>query len=202
MIIQAVGFAIQLVSVAVSAADVTPTVTAVGTRGFQHLRSMEGAVELAANENISGVRRSDGTIGVWGTSFYFQMERFPASIGTVKKLKLSKTQVIVLRDDGTVLQWGYTSSHPQQPPDLAGVVDIESNFKSTLVILADGSLVGWGNNQSGQVTPPPDLGPVKHVPILVPPLRLRRTIGRHTPSLLTERCDPGVGSASRIRRLA
>jgi hypothetical protein len=66
---------------------------------------------------------------------------------------------MVLKNDGTIVAWGYNSAGQTTiPPGLSNVVAISSGFGSfSLALKANGTVVAWGYDGHGQCEVPNDL---------------------------------------------
>lgn len=70
---------------------------------------------------------------------------------------------LALRDDGTVLAWGYNDSGelgngttaldpvPRPVPGVTNAIAVAAGTTNALVLLANGTLVSWGDNQFGEL---------------------------------------------------
>ena len=63
---------------------------------------------------------------------------------------------MALKDDGSVVSWGWNYAGQATVPLLAksGVMAIAAGFAHTLALLTNGSVAAWGENFNGQTTVP------------------------------------------------
>jgi hypothetical protein len=68
---------------------------------------------------------------------------------------------LALKNDGTVVGWGYNAYGQASPPGgLQGVVAVSAGEEHSIALKSDGTVVGWGHNQYGQATVPAGLSNV------------------------------------------
>lgn len=96
-------------------------------------------------------------LAVWGEPTALVMT-LPFAFTDAVAVAASSNRSLVLRANGTVVEWGATvSGGTPMPSGLANVVAIAMGPQHALALRADGTVVGWGVNTYGQATPPADL---------------------------------------------
>src|SRR6185369_13824214 len=79
----------------------------------------------------------------------------------IKAIAAGYNYTLALRDNGTVVSWGYNSDgQTNVPTGLRGVAAIAAASRHSVALKSDGTVVAWGDNSSGQVTVPPGLSGV------------------------------------------
>lgn len=74
-------------------------------------------------------------------------------------------QVIVIKEDGTILTWGYKNDYGQYtvPKGLKKVKEAAGGCEHAVVLKQDGTVIAWGKNDFGQCSVPKGLKDVKAI---------------------------------------
>jgi hypothetical protein len=65
---------------------------------------------------------------------------------------------LALRDDGTVVAWGWNNAgQTNVPAGLSDVMVVAAGYAHSLALRSDGTIVAWGANENGQTTVPSGL---------------------------------------------
>jgi hypothetical protein len=115
-------------------------------------------VEIAAGNNYTVARRSDGSVIAWGDNSKGQcvVPALPSGLSYVE-IASGSAHAVARRSDGSVVAWGWAAYGQCQVPTLpAGVtcVEVAAGGQHTVARLSDGSVVAWGRNDFGQCTVP------------------------------------------------
>jgi alpha-tubulin suppressor-like RCC1 family protein len=142
-------------------------------------------VQFAGLQNITAISsglghymalKSDGTVWAWGMNNYGQVGNgksdpmVPVSIPTmvqgisdVKAISAGGVNSLVLKNDGTVWEWGATNASdlmnaptdleltPKQITELSSITEISNGLAHSTALDADGNVWDWGNNEIGQL---------------------------------------------------
>ena len=91
----------------------------------------------------------------WGSDFYSRTPVPIAAQSGVIAIAVGDHHIVALRNDGTVVAWGWgNNGQSAVPSNLSGVTSIAAGDYHTLALKNDGSVVAWGNNNYGQVIEP------------------------------------------------
>jgi hypothetical protein len=102
--------------------------------------------------------RADGTMATWG--YYSRDQAPPTNAVDLVAISLgdagSTANNLVLRADGTVVNWT-GSTKPPQPVALTNgnIVAVAAGGAHQLALRDDGTVIAWGSNTSGQTNVPP-----------------------------------------------
>ena len=126
-------------------------------RTWREYRSWLAALSLAVLLTTAGPVLVGGTVVEWGTG---QIPP-PAGLVGVVAIAAGEYHSLALKNDGTVVGWGYNFDLEATPPaGLSGVVAIAAGELHSLALKNDGTVVGWGDDQFGQASPPAGLAGV------------------------------------------
>ncbi|MGZ5508771.1 MAG: immunoglobulin domain-containing protein, partial [Limisphaerales bacterium] len=124
----------------VNAADVAIALRADGTVSGVSMSApatWTNIVAVACNLLSSYALRSDGIV--------LSNDPIPTGLNNVVAISASETQVMALRNNGTVIAWQYGLATPTNvAPALTNVVAIASGYNIGLAAKSDGSVVAWG----------------------------------------------------------
>jgi len=95
-------------------------------------------------------------VAAWGYNGSGQVN-VPGDITNVVVLGAGAGHSLVLRNDGTVAEWGIDSIQTRPPLDLTNAIAVSAGNSHNLALRADGGVVAWGVNNWGQTNVPPDL---------------------------------------------
>jgi hypothetical protein len=85
----------------------------------------------------------------------------PFGLSNITALAIGSRHTVALRQDGTVVSWGYSDyGVTNVPPGLSNVVAIAAGQTNTVALKSDGTVVAWGDNTYGQSFVPPGLSNV------------------------------------------
>lgn len=74
----------------------------------------------------------------------------------MKAIAAGYSHALALRNDGTVVGWGYNNYGPATPPiGLSNVIAIAAGQNHSLALKSDGSVVTWGGFPGRDTTVPP-----------------------------------------------
>jgi hypothetical protein len=160
---------------------------------------LTGVTAIAAGGRHTVALKKDGTLVAFGLNDNGQVTGIPTTEGSssaiaspvilggrpltgVVAIAAGDTHTVALRNDGTVMVWGYPAS-PDDESDcargrpltlggdvLTGVTAIAAGGRHTLAMKNDGTMVAWGSNYSGEVTGTPTTGDELHA--IASPVRL------------------------------
>jgi hypothetical protein len=121
---------------------------------------------------------SNGTVVAWGDNQSGQTTGTPAIIppysvtanpvtlngvvlSDVKAIAGGGSHTVALKNDGTVVAWGYGGYFQTTiPAGLSNVTAIAAGYMHTVALKSDGTVVAWGSNLEGQTTVPAGLSNV------------------------------------------
>ena len=130
--------------------------------------------ELAAGGNHSGVRKSSGSIVLWGRNASNECTP-PANLGEATRLVLGGAHSMILRADGTPVCWGLNNfGQCNVPASVTTLIDIAGGCYHTAGLRPNGTVTVWGNNIFGQTAVPAGLTGVVDV---------EAGVGQHTLAL-------------------
>ena len=138
---------------------------------------ISGVTDIAVGDLYSLALKSDGTVWAWGSNYYGELGNgtttdspTPVQVNTsgvtVTNIASGGSHGLALKNDGTVLAWGFNShgqlgseitdfpaflSTPVQVPDLSDVKDIAGGAYHSLALKSNGTVSAWGNNSSGML---------------------------------------------------
>src|SRR5262249_39069734 len=112
--------------------------------------------------------RSDGTVWGWGDNRLLQLHlpdtvsnaSTPTRIPDISGATAVSTSIglsAVLRNDGTVLSWGYTVKNGSvvdgfgAVPGFTGIAAVSAGGAHIVALRADGTVWTWGSNSMGQL---------------------------------------------------
>jgi len=125
---------------------------------------LSNVTDIVAGGLLNAVRKSDGTITLWGGSGFCDLTNSPSDLTNIAAISVSDTHVLAVRSNGTVLAWGSNSfGQTNVPTGLTGVVAVASGFCHSMALTGDGQVVVWGSSQScgdGTTNVPANLGRV------------------------------------------
>ena len=129
-----------------------------------------GITAIAAGWAYNVAVLTNGNVIAWGDILSSYPEaaatKVPSSATNVSIVSASSFHSLALRNDGTVLGWGYYSPYngEQPPPNgLSNIVAIAAGPDHDLAVKSDGTVVAWGTNDLGQCTVPSGLSNVVDV---------------------------------------
>ncbi|MBS4099360.1 MAG: hypothetical protein KGZ83_21315 [Sulfuricella sp.] len=129
--------------------------------GLDNVSQIAGSSFISYGYGFSYAVKKDGTVWRWKREIvaydtqhpcYFQawpltpIEQV-AGIDQVVSLKISRSEVVALKSDGSVWTWKHTQSTPRQMAGLDGVTAVfAGGWDNGFAIKSDGSVFGWGDN--------------------------------------------------------
>lgn len=85
----------------------------------------------------------------------FDQAAAPGELINVVAIAAGALHFLALRNDGTIIAWGFDSDgQATVPPGLTGVIAIAAGMFHSLALKSDGTVVAWGNNDFAQTTIP------------------------------------------------
>jgi len=122
------------------------------------------AARVGWTHNGCVVLNMDGTVkvAVVADNDKYNLEGVPEDLSNVKAIASTNFDIMALKEDGTVVVWGYNGDG-QCDADLSDVTAIATgNVYSPycLALKEDGTVVAWGDNTDGQCDVPADLSDV------------------------------------------
>ena len=114
-----------------------------------------GAVQaLDAGWSHSLALKGDGTVAVWGTNNYNQLDVPPDATGVVA-VAAGYDHNLAVRADGTVVGWGLNDDGQVTiPPGVTGIVSVAGAGTHSLALREDGAVLAWGDPGSGRLNVP------------------------------------------------
>ena len=115
------------------------------------------APEIAI-EQPAGITLGNSILA-WGDNASGQTS-VPAGLTDVQAIAAGLWHTVALKNDGTVIAWGYNfkSSGPTAvPAGMGDVWAIAAGRYHTVALKNDGTVISWGNNSNGQTTLPAGL---------------------------------------------
>ena len=144
------------------------------------IAGVRDAVQVAAGVTFSAAVLADGSVRVWGSNdagllangksgYTADCSRVPVPVeglAGVKRIVLTDTDALVLKQDGTVWGWGRNSAgelcdgtteprtHPVQMKGIANAVDLDIGGNS-VIVLSDGTVWMCGANNDASMSSAP-----------------------------------------------
>jgi alpha-tubulin suppressor-like RCC1 family protein len=130
--------------------------------------SLSNAVAVAAGRQHALALKSDGTVVAWGssnvvtrtlqgafvTNHYGQLD-VPVGLDRVVAVACGDYHNLALREDATVVAWGWNSGGQTNVPSHAtNVIAVAAGSAHSLALQANGTVLAWGTNTSGQLNVP------------------------------------------------
>jgi alpha-tubulin suppressor-like RCC1 family protein len=136
---------------------------------------LTGMTAIGGGANFTVALKNDGSVWTWGSNTYGELGNgSPAgfsnvpvqvsSIYDITSIARGIQNAVVLKNDGTVWDWGYNnygqlgngtsgsySNVPVQVSGLAGVVAVAGGAYHSLALKNDGTVWTWGFNMYGQL---------------------------------------------------
>jgi alpha-tubulin suppressor-like RCC1 family protein len=135
---------------------------------------LSGVTLIAAGDNHSLARESDGSLWTWGDNEYGQLGNAATgydsftplqvtSLSGVQAIAAGGNHTLAVTSGGAVWAWGYNgygqlgdgtntdSSTPVQVSGLSGVVAAAGGYWHSLAVKGDGATFAWGDNSRGQL---------------------------------------------------
>ena len=134
----------------------------------QPVPGLTGVVSVATGPaGFSVAVKSDGTLWAWGyngqkqlgdgsstnRSAPVQVKDVSGFMSNVKDVALreSGTPALLLKNDGTVWNWGYNLAAPTQVAGITTATAIAAGYDHALILKADGTLWSFGRDSEGQL---------------------------------------------------
>lgn len=95
-------------------------------------------------------------VAIWGDAGSGQAN-FPLGLTNIKAIAAGYYHTLALRNDGTVLAWGFSYDQTNTPPNITNLVTIAAGGFHNLGLKADGTVVGWGSGFYNSIAVPPGL---------------------------------------------
>jgi alpha-tubulin suppressor-like RCC1 family protein len=113
----------------------------------------EGFIGLATGEEHSLALRSDGVVMAWGGLGTFGQNQPPPGLSDVVEVSAGgdnwiedTAYSVAVRNDGSVVFWGFDSDGRLLPPaGLSGVSAVSAGRTHCLALKSDGTVVEWGS---------------------------------------------------------
>lgn len=118
--------------------------------------------KIAEGLNHSAAIKSDGTVWVWGSNLYGQLatgntdtdaHNIPIKVQGISNavsVAAGEQNVVVLKDDGTVADWGGSYSKGGQV-ELTNIISVAAGGYHSMALKSDGTVWTWGSNNTGQL---------------------------------------------------
>ncbi|MCF7789968.1 MAG: hypothetical protein K9N47_27865 [Prosthecobacter sp.] len=125
------------------------------TLGGQVLSNVVG---VACGTVHSIAVKNDGTVVVWGSNYFGQLN-VPAGLTDVVAAAGGMYHSLALKSDGTVVAWGGQNTYGEinVPAGLTDVVQVSAGEYYSMALKSDGTVVAWGDNSQGQLNVPAGL---------------------------------------------
>ncbi|MCG9967266.1 cadherin-like beta sandwich domain-containing protein [Pelotomaculum terephthalicicum JT] len=123
----------------------------------------QAVARIVKSDQEPVVLNMDGTVKAYDSSYQNSpLVNVPAGLNNVKAIATrGSSNAIALKEDGTVLIWGYNDDNQCAVPDgVRDVIAIAASQYCFLALKADGTVAAWGDNRYGQCDVPPNLGGV------------------------------------------
>jgi alpha-tubulin suppressor-like RCC1 family protein len=116
--------------------------------------------KIATGTAHSAIIKPDGSVWVWGSNWYGQLSLGKTDVDSCNKpikvqglsnaisVSAGDQSVVVLKSDGTVVDWGGSYSKGGQV-ELTNVVSIAAGGNHSLALKRDGTVWAWGHNDEG-----------------------------------------------------
>src|SRR5258708_1698683 len=147
---------------------------------------------------------ADSTIGIWEVSGLFPGNAWgwgdnvggespaPVGITNLAAIAAGDSFSVAVRDDGTVVQWGYYSGGA--PAGLSNVVSVAASATRTLALRNDGKVFVWGDPLPWYIDPSADpWGNPSIVPTNLAGVKMAAAGGGHNLAFLTTGTRGPVG---------
>jgi alpha-tubulin suppressor-like RCC1 family protein len=119
--------------------------------------NITNVIAVAAGSTHSLAALDDGTVRLWGRISGSFINTVPAGASNVVAVALGPAaqHALILRADGSVVDWGNANYGLTNPPVTASrVVGVAAGGAHSLAVRSDGRAVAWGNNGSFQINVP------------------------------------------------
>ncbi len=123
-------------------------------------------VDIQASNQFSSALTADGELYLWGNTNFVDLDVRTQLQGHIKAVALTMNAFVVLLDDGSVQNAGYTaSSTVTKVPETAqnDVISIVGSTNCVAALKSDGSVVVWGASTKGENRVPVFSAPVVEV---------------------------------------
>ena len=112
---------------------------------------LEDVVDAFCIENICAVRTKNGTVYVWGPSYY----NIVKTLTNVVDISCNGYACVALKTDSSVYAWGHGSyGGSTSGVDLSkNVINITCGLGACVAIMNDTSIRAWGQNDRGGIEP-------------------------------------------------
>jgi len=84
----------------------------------------------------------------------------PAGLINVSAISAGSSHWLALKDDGTVVTWGYRTGQYSIPENHSKIVAISAGGEYSLALQDDGKVLAWGDNSSAQLSVPQHQGKI------------------------------------------
>ena len=96
----------------------------------------------------------------WGDDSYEQCDP-PSGLTNTVVIATGEFHSVAVKEDGTVVQWGYDFGGV--PADLTNAVTVDAGYEDSIAVRSNGTVVVWGANTYGETNVPANLSGVKAV---------------------------------------
>lgn len=93
--------------------------------------------------SAQAVEAGGGQVVGWGSGY--PITNMPGDLTNVIAIAAGYEHAVALREDGTVVAWGYGSGK-DVPVGLSNVVAVSAGYYHTVALMRDGTLTVWGSN--------------------------------------------------------
>lgn len=100
-----------------------------------------------------------GNAWAWGEDDYGQADA-PA-FTNISAIAVGEYHSVAVRDDGSVVQWGYDWA--DVPANLTNAISVAAGYEHSIALRADGTVTAWGYSNCPAIFIPSNLPPVKAV---------------------------------------
>ncbi len=101
-----------------------------------------------------------GGVAAWGNNDYGQLD-WPASASNVIAVAAGEFHSVVVREDGSVLQWGY--EWDDVPASLTNAIAVAAGYDHTIALRDNGTVAAWGDAGNYANNVPTNLTGVKAI---------------------------------------
>lgn len=107
------------------------------------------SIEVACARTYCAAITANNTVVVWGDEYMTNaFKRIPKNATDIKQIAAGNNWIVALKNNGTLVSWGYKGMEFMKPPELSNVVKVVACNNNFLALLDDGTIRGWGESET------------------------------------------------------